>query len=102
MSRMAKAPSSTGFWSPSGLWAAVTWEEQGTMEKTPISSGGRPVSASASRRARMAASSTGVTVAAMLGISLGKRMRMSRMMVGQAEETWGMTRGSPLLMACLA
>ena len=68
------------------------------MEKTPISSGGSPVSRSASRRARMAASSTGVMVWATLGMSLGKRVRMSRRMVGQAEEIWGMTRSSPLLM----
>ena len=98
MSRIEKAPSSTGAWRPSGAWAAVTWEEQGTMEKTPIFSGGRPVSAWASRRARMAASSTGVMVAAMLGMSLGKRIRISRRMVGQAEEIWGVGRSPPLRM----
>ena len=34
--------------------AAVTLEEQGTMANTPICSGGKPVSAAASRRARIA------------------------------------------------
>jgi hypothetical protein len=102
MSRMAKAPSSTGLARVSGWWAAVTWEEQGTIPNTPICSGGSPVRAAASFRARMAASSMGVMVEVTLGMSLGKRIRMRRRMVGQAEEIWGMTRFSPLLMCCRA
>ena len=50
----------------------------------------------------MAASSMGVMVEVTLGMSLGKRIRMRRRMVGQAEEIWGMTRFSPLLMCCRA
>ena len=68
------------------------------MENTPISSGFRPVFSTASRRARMAASSTGVITGAMLGMSLGKRMRMRRSTVGQAELIWGMTRSTPPVM----
>ena len=100
MSRMANAPSSTGRLSPSDSRAAVTLEEQGTMANTPIFSGGSPVSASASRRARMAASSMGSTVSVTCSISLGKRMRISRSTVGQAEESWGVTAGGPRLMLC--
>ena len=72
------------------------------MEKTPMASGGRPVSAAASRRARMAASSTGVMVEAMLGISLGKRIRIIRITVGQAEEIWGTVPSPPARMVRLA
>ena len=97
MSRMAKAPSSTGRLSPSETRAAVTLEEQGTMANTPMASGGRPVSSAASRRARMAASSMGRMVQPM---SLGKRMRMRRSTVGQEEEIWGVTLDGPPLILC--
>ena len=100
MSRMAKAPSSTGRLSPSETRAAVTLEEQGTMANTPMASGGRPVSSAASRRARMAASSMGRMVQATWPMSLGKRMRMRRSTVGQEEEIWGVTLDGPPLMLC--
>ena len=70
------------------------------MENTPISSGGSPVSAMASRRESTAASSMGVMVGSMWSMSRGKRMRMSRSTVGQLEEIWGMTRFWPEAMAC--
>ena len=63
--------SSTGWARPTGEWAAVTREEQGTMENTPISSGERPVSFTACWRAVMAANSEGVMTGAMWLMSLG-------------------------------
>ena len=95
---MANAPSSTGSVSPTGVWAVVICEEQGTMANTPISSGFSPVSWTARRRARMAASSAGRMTGAMLGMSLGKRIQISRITAGQAEEISGMTRSVPLVM----
>ena len=70
------------------------------MANTPIFSGGRPVSCSASRRARMAASSMGRTVLATWPMSLGKRIRMRRSTVGQEEEIWGVALETPLVMVC--
>lgn len=72
MSRMAKAPSSTGRLSPSETRAAVTLEEQARWRIRRWPPGGRPVSSAASRRDRMAASSMGRMVQATWPHELGE------------------------------
>ena len=59
------------------------------MANTPISSGFKPVFFTASRRARMAASSMGRMLVVMWGSRSGNRVRMSRRTAGQAEEITG-------------
>ena len=58
---------------------------QGEMKKTPIFSGGRPLSLTAFSRASLAATSTGAMTGSRFSFRRWKRMRMSSTTAGQAE-----------------